>query len=141
MNSKARLAVIGAVFVVLLGVIFAIVGLATKDKAQQAKAQQATAGPTLVQPYPSAPKCADVFVVGKTLNLVGDSFACLNPDGRVEVLGGWRCNDGRHLWSAKQSTGAKDPGWGFAGEPFQKAESNNIGADAGYGQAYERCHM
>lgn len=137
MNSKARLTGVILGIMLLIVAVAAIVTLAISDQLQQAM-PPTVVGTATVKPD-QIPACADVFVVGKKLEIDGAEFVCKDPDGLNYFSGGWRCNDGRHLWSVTTSTGAKAPGWGFAGEPFQKAVSNNIGADPGYGKAMEAC--
>lgn len=87
---------------------------------------------------PSAPACAEVFVPGKTVDIKGADFACKDPDGTVNFLTSWRCNDGKHLWQVDASSGPP-AGYGFEGEPYQKAASNDVANDPGYGRAYDRC--
>lgn len=87
---------------------------------------------------PSAPACAEVFVPGKVVDIKTVDFACVDPDGITHFIGSHRCKDGRHLWPVEAEWGAPE-GWAFAGEPFKKAVTNEVGADPEYGKAYEAC--
>jgi len=63
---------------------------------------------------------------------------CKDPDGGVQVVPLIRCNDGSHLGSVEQRTGASR-GWFLAGDLFHPTKGD-VAADAGYAAAYRKCN-
>lgn len=84
------------------------------------------------------PKCATLFVPGQVIDEARAANGCLDPDGGVQLVGGMRCNDGRHLWYIRAYTGAQE-GFGFGGAPYQ-ARTSDAATDGGYGPAYHACN-
>lgn len=89
---------------------------------------------------PPRPKCADVFVPGKRIAFPPAEAAkgCADPDGGINIVGSFRCGDGRHLFQVDAATGAPR-GWGFDGEAYH-ATPGEVASDAGYAKAYDECH-
>lgn len=81
--------------------------------------------------------CADVFRPGQVIDK-DKAKACLNPDGGIEVVGSFRCADGRYLYQADARTGAPK-GWGFSGDVYHAAP--DLATDPGYGAAYRACNQ
>jgi hypothetical protein len=85
------------------------------------------------------PKCADVFVPGKTIVFPPAESAqgCVNPDGGLEIVGSRRCADGRYLFNVGAATGVP-AGWGRDGELYH-AVTGELGSDPDFSKAYDAC--
>ncbi len=91
---------------------------------------------------PVRPKCAEVFVPGKTIVFPPAEAAkgCADPDGGINVVGSFRCGDGRHLFQVDASSGAPR-GWGFDGPgDVYHASAGEVASDPGYSAAYDKCN-
>lgn len=91
------------------------------------------AGPTT----PALPQCAEVFKPGQKIDAKKAAAGCVDPDGGVQAVGSFRCNDGTHLWQVDAATGAT-AGYGLDGKAY-KAVKGDVAADPGYKKAYESC--
>lgn len=133
MNKRVTILILLSLLVIGGGVAFIVAFLASPPPAGQATANtpsNLSLPSNLAQP--SVPKCADVFVPGKKIDIQGADFACADPDGTIQGLAAFRCNDGRHLWQVDAAAGPP-AGYGFSGEPYMVAN------DAAYSQAYDKC--
>lgn len=105
---------------------------------------QPPAGPAVtgfpMASQPPRPKCADVFTPGKKIVFPPDEAAkgCADPDGGINIVGSFRCGDGRHLFQADASTGAPR-GYGFDGDVYHATEGE-VASDSGYKKAYAACN-
>lgn len=118
-------------------VVAALAALAACGSSPQRTAPAAATWAAQNSPTPALPACSTVFVPGKPINDKQAQEGCLDPDEGIQIVGGFRCNDGSHLYSIEPATGAKR-GWGFGGQAFHQV-TGQVAADAGYAKAYEKC--
>lgn len=93
--------------------------------------------PTAVTPQPAAgaPRCVDMFVPGKVVQL-GDA-RCLGPNGEVHTIGWHACTGARRLATVDATTGAP-AGYAFDGQPYVVAQGD-LAADRRFAAALDDC--
>lgn len=88
---------------------------------------------------PTAPAllaCSDLFKPGQKIEQAQAERGCLDRSGGIQVVGGFRCDDGRDLWVMDSSTGAP-AGWGFGDDEFVAVQ--DAASEAGFDKAYKSC--
>jgi hypothetical protein len=85
---------------------------------------------------PALLACSDLFKPGQKIEQAEAERGCLDRTGGVQVVGGFRCEDGRDLWVMDSSTGAP-AGWGFGNDEFVAVQ--DTASESGFQKAYETC--
>ncbi|MEU4639460.1 hypothetical protein [Micromonospora sp. NPDC023814] len=85
---------------------------------------------------PALLACSDLFKPGQKIEQAEAERGCLDRAGGVQVVGGFRCDDGRDLWVMDSSTGAP-AGWGFGDGEFVAVQDAT--SESGFQKAYQTC--